>query len=207
LIDGNEVITDPLDSNANIPHDIPEAHLFEFTNLSIDVVMKILKNVNKSKAPGPDGISNTILSNIAVGIAPALTTFFNFSIATGTFPQKWKPSNIVPIFKNKGDKANVKNYRPISLLHCLSKIFERLIVNQLNNHLKLNKLLYEKQAGFQTDDFTINQLIICSDKIIQALEEGKEVRTVFLDISRAFDRAWYKGLLFELRCIGIEGNL
>lgn len=224
LVDGDHIVTDTREKcelinsflarqcdvdngDAAVPVDIHDSPPFVFNQISVDEVYKLLLKCNKSKAPGPDMITNTILSSIARTISPGLTTFFNFSINNGVFPKKWKTSNVVPIFKNKGEKSDVKNYRPISLLNCISKVFERLVANQINNHLKTNNLIYNQQAGFQQDDSTINQLIVFTDKILQAMEEGKEARAVFLDMSRAFDRVWHDGLLFKLQCFGINGYM
>ena len=222
LKDGDEIITDTLEKSdllntflaqqcsldepdRVLPDASNEGPEFHFRNVNVEEVEKCMKSLNKGKAVGPDGISNLILSLLANTMAPFFTDFFNFSISTGTFPSKWKTSNITPIFKNKGDKSDVCNYRPISLLCCASKVFEQLLAKQLTSYFHLNNMLYEKQAGFQKGDSTVNQLIILSDKILQALEEGKDVRTVFLDMSRAFDRVWHKGLLHKLNNFGVRG--
>ena len=122
------------------------------------------------------------------------------------FPSNWKKGNIVPIHK-KGDKQILKNYRPVSLLPICGKIFERLIFNELFNFLLENNLILPNQSGFKPGDSCINQLLSITHKIYNSFDEGLEVRSVFLDISKAFDKVWHKGLLFKLSQNGISGNL
>ena len=120
----------------------------------------------------------------------------------------WKLANVTPIFK-KGDKQLIKNYRPISLLPICGKILEKLIFNQLYSYLNTNNLITKNQSGFRPGDSTTNQLLYLIDEIHQAFDctESLEVRAVFLDISKAFDKVWHEGLLFKLQQNGISGSL
>ena len=110
-------------------------------------------------------------------------------------------------YPQKGDKQILKNYRPVSLLPVCGKIFERLIFNELFNFLLENNLISPSQSGFNPADSSINQLLSITHKIYNSFDEGLEVRSVFLDISKAFDKVWHKGLLFKLSQNGISGNL
>lgn len=114
-------------------------------------------------------------------------------------------ANVVPIFK-KGNPQLKVNYRPVSLLPCLSKICEVIVVRPYNFSLEIG-FLYKLQSGFPPGDSTVNQLLYCVHQIYCALEAGKEVRTVFLDINKAFDRVWHTGLLKKLEAIGIRNPL
>ena len=120
----------------------------------------------------------------------------------------WKVANVTPIFK-KGDKQLIKNYRPISLLPICGKMFEKIIFNNLYSYLTTNSLITKKQSGFRPGDSTTNQLLYFVNEIHQAFENPKslEVRAVFLDISKAFDKVWHDGLIFKLKQNGISGNL
>ena len=91
-----------------------------------------------------------------------------------------------------------QNYRHISLLNNISKVFERPVYNTLYDYLISNNLLNPKNVGFKKDDSTTNQLEYITDKIYKAVDEGKDVRMVFLDAAKAFDKVWHKGLLFKL---------
>ena len=120
----------------------------------------------------------------------------------------WKLANVTPIFK-KGDKQSTKNYRPISLLPICGKMFEKIIFNNLYPYLNSNNLITKNQSGFRPGDSTTNQLLFLVDEIHQAFEDRNslEVRAVFLDISKAFDKVWHDGLIFKLKQNGISGSL
>ena len=101
----------------------------------------------------------------------------------------------------------VSDYRPISLLNSESKLFERLVFKYLFNHLQDNNLISSLQSGFIPGDSTINQLTFLYNTFCQALDSGKEVRAVFCDISKAFDRVWHSGLLYKLQAAGVTGDV
>jgi hypothetical protein len=139
-------------------------------------------------------------------ISAPLATLFNKSFTLAKVPKIWKESNVSPIHK-KEDKSLVSNYRPISLLSCVGKIQERIVYIHLYRYLKLNNLLTWKNSGFKELDSAVYQLLFITDKIHKALEAGKEICMVFLDVSKAFVRVWHSGLLLKLRCLGIEGHI
>ena len=129
-------------------------------------------------------------------------------IRLGTFPEVWKKSNVVPVHK-KNEKNAVKNYRPISLLPVCSKIMERLIFNSLHSFLHSNSLLSVNQSRFRPNDSCTNQLIAITHEIASFLDDNKslEIRGVFLDMSKAFDKVWHQGLIYKLHTFGISSNL
>ena len=169
---------------------------------SQDDIGKIIQNLNPNKAHGHDNISIGMLKICGSFIYGPLELIFKEALSTGLFPSHWKKRNIVPIHK-KGDKQILKNYRPVSLLPICEKIFERLIFNELFNFFLENNLISPNQSGVKPGDSCINQLLYITHEIYNSFDEGLKV---FLDISKAFDKVWYKGLLFKLSQNGISGN-
>ena len=123
-------------------------------------------------------------------------------------PRYLEKSNVIPAHK-KNDKRLVNNYRPISLLPIFGKIFEKIISNRIYNFLLKEELLNPNQSGFRPSDSCINHLLAITHEIFEAFDCNPtlEVRSVFLDISKAFDKVWHEGLLYKLRSIGISGDL
>ena len=136
------------------------------------------------------------------------TKIFRNCLDYGYFPQSWKKGNVIPIHK-KNSKQDIKNYRPISLLPICGKVLENIIFDDLYNHIFSNNLITDRQSGFRKNDYTIKQLISITHDIQSAFDYNppKDVRAIFLDISKAFDKVWHKGLLYKLKRNGIQGKM
>ena len=130
---------------------------------------------------------------------------FNNCIDTGTLPDIWKQSNIIPVHK-KGDKQIVNNYIPVSLLPIFGKIFEKLLFNSIMNFLEEKNLLNSNQSGFRSNHSCESQLLSIVHDIYSSFDchPSLGVRGIFLDISKAFDRVWHEGLLYKIQSIGIS---
>ena len=120
-------------------------------------------------------------------------------------PSDWKKGNIIPVHK-KNDKQRVNNYQPISLLLICCKISEQLIFNKIFGFLIENDLIFQNQSGFKPGDSCINQLLSINHETYQSFDEAFHVRSVFLDISTAFDKVWHDGLAFKLKQNDISSN-
>ena len=192
-------------------HDPPlTPHLTHSTLSEITITPQDVKDaialIDPSKASGPDLISPRLLKAGVNELCIPLSKYFNKLLTCSTFPSAWKLANVSPIFK-KSDPSLPSNYRPISLLSCIGKLMERCIHKYLYNYIIANDLLTSKQSGFIKGDSTVNQLTFLYNDISQAMDQGKEVRAVFCDISKAFDRVWHRGLISKLSSFGITGSL
>ena len=164
---------------------------------SADDIGKIIRSLNPNKSHGHDNLSICMLKLCGDAICEPLLLIFNQALLSGSFPCDWKKANIVPLHK-KGDKQTLKNYRPVSLLPICGKIFERLIFNEMFRFFLYNNLIVTNQSGFKSDDSCINHLLPITHEIYKSFDDGPEVRSVFLDISKAFDKIWHEGVIFKL---------
>ena len=171
-------------------------------------ILSLLRNIDPNKSNGPDMITGKMIGLCDDSIVLPLQIIFTNILRTSTFPNSWKLANVTPVFK-KNDKQLIKNYRPISLLPLISKIFEKLLFNKIYEHLSDNNLITHNQSGFRPGDGCVNQLLYLVSEIYESFEcqNSLEVRAVFLDISKAFDKVWHDGLIFKLKQNGIRGNL
>ena len=194
----------------------PKDHLF-FPNISTsehnslgdielqtDDVLEILKNLNTTKASGPDGLSPRVLKECAHQIAFPLCHIFNMSLREGALPREWLEANVIPVFK-KSDKQYVGNYRPVSLLCICGKVMERAIVNLVFPVVK--EKLYHLQHGFIKGRSTVTQLLEVFNEVSSILDNAGQVDMVYLDFSKAFDSVSHKLLLHKLRSFGFHSSL
>ena len=198
-------------STLNEPDILPDVNAPPNNRLTSVVVTDkdisdLVKCLNINKASGPDLISHAMLKMAGDFIVPSLTRLFNESLRLKQFPSAWKRANVVPIFK-KVNPAIRDNYRPVSLLSCVGKLFERIIFKYVFNFLRDNDAISIRQSGFKPGDSTVCQLTYLYHTFVKALEMQKDIRIVFCDISKAFDRVWHSGLLAKLESVGICDDL
>ena len=170
---------------------------FVFSQINQINVATSLRRLKVSKATGMDNIPAKILKISADIIAPSLTAIFNLSLNSCTYIDEWKKARITPIFKSE-DRQKCDNYRPISILPIISKIFEKEVFDQLYEHLSQNLLLSKYQSGFRPKHSTMSALIQMCDQWLENMDNGMLNGVVFLDIRKAFDSIDHSILLKKM---------
>ena len=195
------------------------------------MVKRVIANLDSSKASGPDCIPVVVLKNCEPERSYILAKLFNKCLKESCFPDCWKVSSVVPMFKNVGERSTAKNYCPVSLLSVVSKVFEKLVNNRIVDHLEKCGLFSDFQYGFRSSrltadlltkkcgffsDFqygfrssrlTADLLTVVSHRIARAFNRSGATQAVALDISKAFNRVWHAGLLHKLKSYGISGHI
>ena len=179
--------------------------VFNFEFLTDDDVMKLLNSLRSKSSSGYDGISTKFLKQIGPSIIRPLRLVINQSLITGIFPKKLKIAKVCPFFK-KGDDLLLDNYRPISLLTAISKLFEKAAFNQLYSYLCQKKLLHKSQYGFQKLHSTEHAALELIDHAIEEIDKKSTAATIFLDLSKAFDTIDHEILLDKLKFYGLFNN-
>ena len=180
LVKGGEVLVDDIDY------------------VSPREVKKIIKQTKSKKAPGNDGIQNIILKNLPRKATTQLTNIYNACMKISYFPEKWKKADVLSVKKPGKDKLFPQNYRPISLLPTMGKIFEKIILFRILKHESSNKILIPEQFGFRQKRSTVHQLARLTNDISEGFNKNHSTAMLLLDIEKAFDTVWHKGLIFKL---------
>ena len=180
----------------------PETELLTDLTINEDA----LSDLRKDKAPEPDELSPKLLKELREQISLSITMIFRRSLLDGEVPEDWRYVNVCPIYK-KGEKAQAANYRPVSLISQLSKMFETFAKNALVNHLEKNHLIRDTQHVFRKRKSCLSNLLEFLDKITRAVDEGVSVNAVFLDFAKAFDKVPHGRLIEKLKSHDMRGKL
>ena len=165
LINNGKVITDSLEKAEALNNqfysvftdedlfDLPQLDQLEYPmmpeiSFSISGIHSLLLNLDSNKSPGPDSMTTIILKKCADEVSPILQVVFTQSMNSGTLPDDWLSANITPVYK-KNDRANVSNYRPISLTAICCKVMEHIIYHSVMEHLNQHNILNRFQYGFR----------------------------------------------------------
>ena len=168
--------------NDKIPSDV----YFNIPFVTSEQVHSYIRALDPSKATGLDGLGPKIFKLAINSLSPIIAILINKSIHTGQFPNEMKCAKVFPIFKG-GNKSDPSNYRPISILSTISKIFERHVNKHLMNYLTKYKLIHEHQSGFRKKHSCQTALVKLIDQWMSCINKGDFVGTLFLDLRKAFD--------------------
>ena len=181
---------------------MPAVENLQFKCMTEKTTIKAIDELENNSSSGHDCISKKFLKVIKCNISKSLTIIINQMITTGIFPYAFKVAKIIPIFK-KGDSSLLVNYRPISLLPRISKIFESVIHDQMYEYFNNIKLLAEQQYGFRKKHSTEYAAINLIDHVSKEMESGKTPGNVYSDLSKAFDTLTFDILLYKLKYYGV----
>jgi len=178
--------------------------LFKFSHTNENIVEKLIQNLNPVSGAGLSEVPSKVIKHTCSSLAPILTKIFNHCIDIGKFPIEWKSAIVTPLYKNKGDKADFNNYRGISVLPPIAKIFEKILAMQIMIYLNLNGILFEGQHGFRNGHSCETAL----HELISELNKNKNKTLIslllFIDFRKAFDLVDSKKLLRKLFHYGFD---
>ena len=178
---------------------------FSFTTVTTNEIMSVIKKLKSKSSTGNDQLSTKLLKHVSEYLAPSITLILNQSLITGIFPDSLKIARVLPLFK-KGDRYMFDNYRPISLLPSISKIFEKVVHSQLYQYFQSKNLLYKHQYGFRPEHSVELATLEFVDRILKCLDENFTPFSIFIDLSKAFDTLNHDILLHKLSYYGIKNT-
>ena len=169
-------------------------------------VRLLCKDIKICKSSGIDGVSSRVFKDAFRVLIPQLVFLFNLSFELGSFPDSWKSATIIPLYKG-GDKTEVSNYRPVSLLPLPGKLIEKVAHAKISEFLEQHNVLTENQGGFRKGFSTSKSIAELTDKILEDINKGYTSLAVFVDLRKAFDTVDHGILLQKLQCYGLKGKV
>ena len=179
---------------------------FKFVHTTASIVEKIILNLNPTSGAGFSEIPSKVIKYSYSILSPILASLFNHCIDVGKFPIEWKSAIVTPLYKNKGDKSDFNNYRGISVLPPIAKIFEKILASQITIYLNINNILFSGQHGFRNGHSCETAL----HELISYLNENRNKKAIslllFIDFRKAFDLVDTQKLLRKLFHYGFSNS-
>lgn len=203
-INTNYITDERFTEEINVTHELND---YINSPISETEIKKCIANLRNAKSPSPiDKITNEYIKSTADILLPFYCKLFNSVFESGYIPQSWLEGTIIPIYKNKGDPQDPNNYRPITILSCLGKLFTSVLNDRLTKYLEDNEILHENQAGFRKG-FSCSDHIFTLYSLIEIIRKKKlKLFSAFIDFSQAFDKVWRAGLWHKLLQNSINGK-
>ena len=172
--------------------------------VSLNGVLKLLKDLNPHRAPGPGQLKPIVLQRLRDVIAPVLQVIYQKSLDTGRVPNDWNTAYVYPLFK-KRDTSLASNYKLISLTSILCKVLEHIVKTNVVSHMDNHNLLYDLQHGFRSKRSCETQLVTLVEDLMSNSLADSQTDLVLLDFSKAFDKVSHQKLLLKLHPYRIRG--
>ena len=176
-------------------------------DFTIEEVLTNIKTLKNNKSAGADYVINEFLKNCPLNLVEQIVKIYNLILQTGHVPEEWSIGLIVPIFKKKGSKLDVNNYRGITLLSCLGKLFSAAINSRLTKFVEDRKIIGEEQAAFREGYSTLDHAFVLNELINLYLHENKRLYCCFIDYQKAFDTIERSALWSKVIANGINGKI
>ena len=174
--------------------------------ISLEEVETTIRRVKTGKSPGIDGIYGEMLKNGGYWMKVSLCYLFNAVFDSQDIPQDWQNGLIVPLFKD-GDREVATNYRGITLLSIVGKLFASIIERRLSKWCETNRIFEQEQAGFRPGRTTVHQIFTFAEITRKRKNKHQPTYCCFLDIRKAYDTVWREGLWKKLEAIGVNEKL
>jgi hypothetical protein len=200
-----------LANNIDIPENIdfknylnrPSLNVFKFEQVDKSYILKVIDSLKPKSSTGIDEMSTKMLKYVKFELGNILTLMVNQTLKTGIFPNKLKIAKVIPIYK-KDETYKIENYRPISLLSSVSKVFEKVIHDQLAAYFVSSKLFFDSQYGFRRQHSTELAAIELVDRVVAEMDRNEIPISIFLDLSKAFDMLDHTILQHKLEYYGVK---
>lgn len=171
--------------------------------VSVNYVADLLKSCTKKRSCGFDNIRNILIINSPKIATHYLTFMFNSCLKLHYFPTLWKRARVIPILKSGKPSNLISSYRPISLLSCTGKIFEKIIRDKIQYIITEKNIIPNQQFGFRSQHSTSHQVKRICKHVQKGFERKESTGLVLLDVEKAFDTVWHDGLIFKLVNFGL----
>ena len=201
-----KVVTSDDTSEVVLPSGCDGEDCFQIGKVEQLETLKMLLQLKTNTATGSDDIPAFVLKKLAPAVTQHLTQIFNCSIHQNTFPSKWKEANISAIWKGKGSKTEAVNYRPISVLPVVGRLFEKIVATRLSDYVEKRGIIPNQQFGFRRKSSCELALASAINNWAKAVDQGRYVGTLLIDLSKAFDMVPHQRLILELLAVGLSGD-
>lgn len=202
---GHKLATNIIQPNIVYNEQINQNSIF-LTDVTQIEIRQYLNSLKNNKSPGKDQIKNETLKEIGYIITPPLVYLINLIFKTGKCPSHFKTATIIPVYKS-GDKLEIQNYRPISLISGVAKIFEKALKQRIVSFIDKYNLISSKQFGFRAKMSTNDAISELIGKIYQNIDKSVPSLCIFADLAKAFDTVSHSLLMRKLWQYGFRGTV